>query len=147
MVKTIAYAKVKTDKVDAKILADLLCTDMIPEYYISNEDIRNLRDLARRHYFINTRTMFENKVQVELSKRWIDYSTGHSSKSDLFTQKGREYLRSLKLSGVKDCLDTIDFLNTKIQEMDNQIKTLASNDKGISYYAALLISSEIADVK
>jgi hypothetical protein len=40
--------------------------------------------------------------------------------------------------------------------MDNQIKTLASNDKyskhlmtipGISYYAALLISSEIADIK
>ena len=31
MVKAIAYAKVKTDKVDARILADLLRTDMIPE--------------------------------------------------------------------------------------------------------------------
>ena len=46
MVKAIAYAKVKTDKVDAKILADLLHTDMIPECYIPDEDIRNLRDLA-----------------------------------------------------------------------------------------------------
>jgi transposase len=154
MVKAIAYAKVKTDKVDARILADLLRTDMIPECYIPDEKIRNLRDLARRrHYFVNTRTMFKNKVHVELSKRWIDYSTGNSSKSDLFTQKGREYLRSLKISSVKDRLDTVDFLDTKIQEMDNQIKTLASNDKyakhmitipGISYYAALLISSEIA---
>ncbi|HEY7571782.1 MAG TPA: hypothetical protein VH796_10475, partial [Nitrososphaeraceae archaeon] len=45
------------------ILADLLRTDMIPECYIPNEDIRNLRDLARRrHYFVNTRTMFKNKV-------------------------------------------------------------------------------------
>jgi transposase len=158
MVKAIAYAKVKTDKVDARILADLLRTDMIPECYIPDEKIRNLRDLARRrHYFVNTRTMFKNKVHVELSKRWIDYSTDNdnSSNSDLFTQKGREYLRSLKISGVKDCLDTIDFLDTKIQEMDNQIKILASNDKyakalitipGISYYAALLISSEIADI-
>ena len=101
--------------------------------------------------------MFKNKVHVELSKRWIDYSTDNSSSnSDLFTQKGRDYLRSLKISGVKDCLDTIDFLDTKIQEMDNQIKILASKDKyakhlitipGISYYAALLISSEIADIK
>ncbi|MFY9796071.1 MAG: transposase [Candidatus Nitrosopolaris sp.] len=67
MVKAIAYAKVKTDKVDAMILADLLRTDMIPECYIPNEDIRNLRDLARRrHYFVNTRTMFKNKVHVEL---------------------------------------------------------------------------------
>src|SRR5215467_7471773 len=148
MVKAIAYAKVKTDKVDARILADLLRTDMIPECYIPDEKIRNLRDLARRrHYFVNTRTMFKNKVHVELSKRWIDYSIDNSN-SDLFTQKGREYLRSLKISGVKDCLDTIDFLDTKIQEMDNQIKILASKDNyakhlitipGISYYAALLI--------
>ena len=72
--------------------------------------------------------IIKNKVHVELSKRWIDYSTDNN-KSDLFTQKGREYLRSLKLSGVKDCLDTIDFLDAKIQEMDNQIKILASNDK------------------
>jgi hypothetical protein len=47
--------------------------------------------------------MSENKVHVELSKRWIDYSTIH----DLFNGKGREYLPSLKISGVKDCLDTI----------------------------------------
>jgi transposase len=108
MVKAIAYAKVKTDKVDARILADLLRTDMIPE--IPEEKIRNLRDLARRkHYYVNTRTMFKNKVHVELSKRWIDYITDNdkSSNSDLFTQKGREYLRSLQISGVKDCLDTI----------------------------------------
>jgi transposase len=68
MVKAIAYAKAKTDKVDARILADLLRTDMIPECYIPDEDIRNLRDLARRrHYFVNKRTMFKNKVHVELS--------------------------------------------------------------------------------
>jgi transposase len=52
-------------------------------------------------------------------------------------------------------VDTIDFLNTKIQEVDNKIKE-ASDDKyakhlitiqDISHYAALLISSEIADIK
>jgi hypothetical protein len=32
--KAIAYEKVKTDKVDARILADLLRTDMIPGCYI-----------------------------------------------------------------------------------------------------------------
>jgi hypothetical protein len=47
----------------------------------------------------------------ELSKRWIDYNTDNSN-SDPFTHKGREYLRSLKISGVKDCLDTIHFLDT-----------------------------------
>jgi transposase len=80
MVKAIAYAKVKTDKVDARILADLLRTDMIPECYIPDENIRNLRDLARRrHYFVNTRTMFKNKVHVELNKRWIDHTDNSNS--------------------------------------------------------------------
>jgi hypothetical protein len=68
-------------------------------------------------------------------------------------EKGKEYLYSLEISNVKHCLDMIDFLNKKIQEMDNEIKILANNDRyvrhlitipGISYYTALLISSEIA---
>jgi transposase len=68
MVKSIAYAKVKTDKVDARILADLLRTDIIPECYIPDEKIRDPRDLVRRrHYFVNTRTMFKNNIHAELS--------------------------------------------------------------------------------
>lgn len=70
MVKAIAYAKVKTDKVDARILADLLRMDMIPECYIPNKEIRDLRDLVRRRfYFVSIRTMFKNKVHVEMSKK------------------------------------------------------------------------------
>lgn len=152
MVKAIAYAKVKTDKVDARTLADLLRMDMVPECYIPNENIRNLRDLVRRrHYFVNTRVMFKNKIHAELSKRWIDYS----NIQDPFNRKGKKYLRSLKIFALDDCLDTTDFLDTKIRELDNEIKKLSSEDKyakhlitipGISYYAALLISSEIADI-
>ena len=76
MVKAIAYAKVKTNKVDARILADLLRMDMIPECYIPNKEIRDLRDLVRRrYYFFSIRTMFKNKVHVEMSKRWLDTDT------------------------------------------------------------------------
>ena len=97
MVKAIAYAKVKTDKVDAKKLADLLRMDMVPECYIPDREMRYVRDIARRrHYFVTVRTMFKNKVQAELSKRWIDYS------ADLFTERGKEHLRSLKIVAVDD---------------------------------------------
>lgn len=150
MVKAIAYAKVKTDKVDARILADLLRMDMVPECYIPDREIRDVRDMTRRrHYFVTIRTMFKNKVHAELSKRWIDYS------SDLFTENGKEHLRSLKIAAVDDCLDTIDFLDRKIRQLDMQIRKMAADDRyakhlitipGISYYAALLISGEIADI-
>jgi transposase len=153
MVKAIAYAKVKNDKVDARMLADLLRLDMIPESYIPSIETRELRDLARRrHYFVSTRTMFKNKIHAELSRRWID----DYSKTDLFTQAGRDHLKSLHISAVDDYLDSIEFFDAKIKELDGEIKEKALQDKyakllvtvpGISYYGALLISSEIADIQ
>ena len=49
-VKAIAYARVKSDRVDARTLADLLRTKMIPEAYIPDKEIRDLRDLVRRKH-------------------------------------------------------------------------------------------------
>lgn len=46
-VKATAYAKVKTDKVDSHILAQLLCLNFIPEAYKISDDIRTLRDTLR----------------------------------------------------------------------------------------------------
>jgi transposase len=47
MVKAISYAKVKTDKVDAKTLAELLRADLIPEAYQAKPARRELRELTR----------------------------------------------------------------------------------------------------
>jgi transposase len=46
-VKAIAYANVKTDKVDSNILAQLLRMNFIPEAHKINKDIRPLRDTLR----------------------------------------------------------------------------------------------------
>ena len=47
MVKAIGYAKVKTDKVDARTLAELLRVGLIPEAYQVGGDQRELRELTR----------------------------------------------------------------------------------------------------
>jgi transposase len=150
MVKAIAHAKVKGDKVDARKLADLLRAGMIPESYVPKKDVREVRDLVRRrHYHIKLRTMLKNKIHAELATRWIKYD------GDLFTESGRNYLRSLNMTAVNDYLDTIEFLNRKIRELDERVKPLAETDRyakllmtipGVSHYSALLISSEIADI-
>src|SRR6267143_486111 len=72
MVKAIAYAKVKSDKVDARTLADLLRADLIPESYVPGRDIREIRDLVRRrHYMVKLRTMKKKKGNAERATRWI----------------------------------------------------------------------------
>lgn len=150
MVKAIAYARVKSDKVDARMLADLLRAGMVPEAYIPDRDVREVRDLVRRrHYMVKLRTMLKNKVHAEIATRWIKYE------GDLFTEDGRVFLRSLSIDAVDDYLETIEFLSRKIRELDEKVKRVAESDKyakllvtipGVGYYAALLISSEIADI-
>jgi transposase len=150
MVKAIAYAKVKSDKVDSNTLAHLLRANMIPECYVPDRQRRNLRDIVRRrHYLVNERTRFKNKIHAELSKRWVEYDR------DLFSVSGIEFLKSLHIQAIDDYLYVIAFLNKKIHELDEQIEELANNDSyarllisipGISYFSALLISSEIGDI-
>ena len=109
MVKAIAYAKVKTDKVDARMLADLDRTGMIPEAYIPNEKIQDVRDLVcHRQSFVCERTMHKNKIKAELAKRWLD------TKASPLTQPGQKRLRDLKIEAVNDSLDAILFLDGKI---------------------------------
>src|ERR1700691_3936169 len=113
MVKAIAFAKVKNDKVDARTLADLLRADMIPEAYVPDEETRDVRDLVRRrHHLVETRTGFKNKVKAELATRWVKHE------GDVFTQDGRGFLRSLHIDAVNDYMDTIEFLDGKIGELD-----------------------------
>lgn len=98
MVKAIAYAKVKTVKVDARIQADLVRMDMIPECCIPNKEIRDLRDLVRcRYYFVSIRTMFKNKVHVGMSKRCLYFygnvtPTTIKIKNNPFSKNGKYHI-------------------------------------------------------
>jgi transposase len=136
MVTAIAHAKVKSDKVDARTLADLLRADMIPESYVPDEKTREVMDLVRRrHSLVETRTSFESKIHAEVAKRWVKHE------GDVFTQEGRKFLRFLHIDAVNDYLDTIEFL----AQQDRYAKLLVTVP-GVSYYSGLLISSEMADV-
>jgi len=67
--KAIASAKVKTDKVDAKILAHLLRTDLVAESYVPPKQIREIRALIRhRLSLMKMRTMVKNKVHALTDK-------------------------------------------------------------------------------
>ena len=150
LVKAIAYARLKNDKVDARMLADLLRADMIPEAYVPDKDVREIRGLVRRrHYMVKLRTMMKNKIHVEIATRWIKHD------GDVFTEEGKTFLRSLSIDAIDDYLDTVEFLSRKIRELDERVKQKAQPDKyanllitipGVGWYSALLISSEIADI-
>jgi transposase len=73
-VKAIAYAKVKTDKVDSHTLAQLLRMDYIPKAHMIPNELRTLRDALRaRLKIVQRHTSVTNSMHLLLAK--FNYSS------------------------------------------------------------------------
>lgn len=67
--KAISYAKVKTDKVDAATLAQLLRVGLIPEAHKISPEIRGIRDMLRaRLRLVQRRTSTMNSIERVFEK-------------------------------------------------------------------------------
>ena len=90
--KAIAQAKVKTDKVDAHVLAQLLRCDFLPEVWQPDEATRRLREFTgRRSTLVGMRTAMRNRIHSVLAMRLIE------TPAKLFTPTGREWLAAVEL--------------------------------------------------
>ena len=148
--KAIAKAKVKTDKIDSKILAHLLRADLVPESWVPPKEVRDLRSLVKhRAFLVRMRTKLKNRVHAELDRRDIDLHI------PLFTRRGRELLKSLGIDAVNQLLSVMEVLDVQIREVSGKIKGLVEESEdamllttipGVGYYNALLLVAEIGDV-
>ena len=152
----IAAARVKTDAVDAKTLAHLLRTGLLPEAYIAPPELRDLRELLRHRAVLSRmRTSVKNRVHALLARQGI-----LPEHSDLFGKGGRELLMRLEMpEGSRRRLDSLlsligDFdreITATTREVDaraktdERVKTLCQI-RGIGRYTAMLIIAEVGDV-
>ncbi len=91
--KAIAQAKVKTDKVDALVLAQLLRADFLPRVWMPDTATRRLRELtARRSALVAQRTAVRNRIHGTLAVRLIVPPGGR-----LFEDGGVEWLRQVEI--------------------------------------------------
>jgi len=68
--RAIAEAKIKTDKVDAAILANLLAADYLPPVWLADADTAALRrQVLRRAHIVRQRTRPKNRVHANLVPR------------------------------------------------------------------------------
>ncbi|MCA1700016.1 MAG: transposase, partial [Actinobacteria bacterium] len=92
--RAIAEAKVKTDKVDAQILAQLLAADYLPGVWVADEDTQaRRRQVARRAHLVRQRTRLKNQVQAILHRNLVPRCPA----ADLFGIKGRRWLDEQQL--------------------------------------------------
>ncbi|MEM2896448.1 MAG: transposase [Candidatus Bathyarchaeia archaeon] len=72
--KAIASARIKSDKVDARILANLLRVNLIAESYVPSKPLREVRTLVRhRASIVKIGTMIKNKAHALIDKHGFKY--------------------------------------------------------------------------
>jgi transposase len=92
--KAIASAKVKTDKLDARLLAQLGAADFLPEVWAPDPAPRALRRrVAQRAARVRQRTRLRNQVHAVLARKLVEVPV-----RDLFGQAGRRWLAALALA-------------------------------------------------
>ena len=154
--KAISSAKVKTDKIDAMVLAQLERTDYIPEAYIPSKETRQLRDLAVHHLQLTKqKTRVNNQLKALLTKNGIAISTNP------FTKTGKKLLdltnmpQSIRLIANQSIEEYLRIEKDR-DEIDQEIEKIAKENKnavllksmpGVGWLSAFIIATQIDKIE
>jgi transposase len=156
--RAIAEAKIKTDSIDARTLADLLRADLIPKVYVPTRQVRAHKDLLRqRLWLVRIRTMVKNRIHHILDRNHVVLSFH----SDIFGKNGREEIDRIELPTPDDLLlkahlEILDQLQAQIRNSDKWIhETTIDNPAvatlrtipGLGKILSALVALEIDDIR
>ena len=154
--KAIASAKIKNDKVDSHMLAQLLRADLIATVHVCSLKTRKLKELLRhRRRLVQDATRMKNRIHMLLMKNNTCIPV-----SDLFGARGMKYLKEIELpiyhqKQLKSYLTLYGQLTKQIEPLTKRIGHLAKKDPmakllmtipGIGPLTAMFIIAEIEDI-
>jgi transposase len=132
-VKAIAHAHVKTDKIDAGVLASLHAAGFLPEIWTPPPDVERRRRLvARRDQVVRHRTRVKNEVHSILHAHLIP----RCPHADLFSRVGREWLKrqpppSDEILAIERHVRELDRLGEDLEVLDREIAQDALGDAAV----------------
>jgi transposase len=158
--KAISAAAVKTDKVDARTLANLARMNYLPIAYAAQPEIRDLRlEVRHRDRLVSQRTQAKNRIHAVLASYNLV-----SPVTDLFGASGRAYLeevmadplRPAAVRAIRRDLALIDHLKDQISEIEDSLELSAEQEKqvkllctmpGVGRVGAINLLAEIGDIQ
>jgi len=156
-VRLIAEARVKTDKIDAAILAQLYASGFLPQVWMPDSYTLALRrQVARRSQIVRHRTRLKNQIHAVLAAHLIPQCPA----ADLFGRKGRTWLaeqplpmderlaieqRLRELDRLGEDLDAIDKLLCESVLHDEQLKRLLTIT-GVNCIVAIGLLAAVGDI-
>jgi transposase len=155
-VKGLAPLACKTDKVDARVLAELSWRDLVPAIWLPSPGIRAERERSRwRLHLVRHRTTLKNRVHSTL------IAFGHQTPvSHLFGPSGRRLLSELEFpepwaGHLTATLELIDDLEVRIDQIERELRRSGADHRyvpllmtapGIGWITAFTIAAEIGDI-
>jgi transposase len=153
--KAIASARLKSDKVDAPMLARLLKADLLPVVWIPGERERHVREfLSHRARLVRARTAAINELHALYAKRNVEVP-------GMIWHRVRPLpWRMEELSGyapriVQENVELLKVFNEQIRGLDKELGQLAQGDPqagrlmthpGVGAVTAVAVSSWVGDI-
>jgi len=154
--RVIAESKMKTDRVDAMVLSNLLRADLIAECYVPSKEVRLSRALLG-HKVNTTReqTKLKNRVHSLLTKYDLECEY-----EDIFGAHGMDWLKRIRLDGhdqwiLSSLIRQLEFLDEEGEKADKEISKDAIENEyvpiimsmaGFDYYGASFLAAYIVDI-
>ncbi len=136
--RAIAESKIKTDKVDALALAQLLRCDYLPRVWTPDERTRSLRHRASERANLSAdRTRLKNRIHALLHQRLLEAPV-----EDLFGKRGRRWLTGLRLEAegqrtLERHLRQLAHVEAEFALLDNELAAEAYSDPQIKLLMSL----------
>ena len=155
--RAIAAARIKHDKLDSRVLGELLRTGFLAEAWIAPCAVRERRQLLRyRVHTVQWATRAKNSIHGVLNRNGI-----RSPLRSPFGPQGREFLSQVELPGgdrweVDGQLERLDLLGEQLAALDQEIRKRAKASPvaqaleeipGIGPFIASLIIAEVGDLR
>ena len=155
-VRDVAPLACKTDKVDARVLAELCRRDLVPELWVPPLGDRELRErLRRRTHLVRMRSSAMNRIFGLLTQWGLRLSLRRLRAIDgmeLLEQRG---VPAVWRDSIAEALTVIDLLDARIGPIDDELVPFARADTrvrlldtipGVGMLLGLTLASEIGDV-
>ena len=138
--RVIAESTRKSDKLDARVLAEFLARDMIPQAHRPTPRLRAHRSLVRHRRYLQQRI---TAIKVKLRRILSDYN---ADRRNLFTQAGRQVLAEIELSAtdrfrVDELSQLLDFLQIGLERANRRLREFAAEGATTEQEARLLLRS------
>jgi transposase len=156
-VKGLAPLACKTDRIDARVLAELAYRDLVPALWLPDPGVRGERERARfRLHLVGQRTALKNRVHATLIAHGLPCPV-----SDLFGAKGRRLLAEMAIpepwqGTLQASVRLIDELQREIAAIEEELRRLGAEHRylpllttipGVAWVLGYTIASEIGDIR